>query len=117
MKKTLLEHLNNFIQISLSLSIMLISILLLEYEISKFQSPDASWIPTPAAFNVITSGMALFLGTINTSMHILIYKNGLENRQWIWWTILLGLILVGGIYNILGKTAFLTILFPNLSIP
>jgi len=107
------KHFNNLILAILAGGYFWIGASFFEYEVSKRNNPDLTWIKTPVLFNSIIS-CAMILGSIIIfTMLVLIYYKKLENRNWLWIIILCQAILLILLSAVLGYNKFIWILFPK----
>ena len=110
-KKTKIQHLNNFLIFILSIGLLSVALAFIEYEVAKIRKPWVSWIPTPTYYDLTITLLIALASILNIGMQAIIYLKGLENRRWLWWNIGLGLGLILALWIILGSR-FLPILWP-----
>lgn len=104
----------NIVLIVVNLCLITIALLVGEYEVSKLQTPEASWLVTPVYFDLVTVGTVVLLNVINLAVLVFIlFRNLDHHRKWIWWTTTVGLCLIAILIGVLG-TKFLPILWPTL---
>ncbi len=95
----------------LSLLMVIVASLLLEYELAKLRSPEAGFLPTPTVLDGALAIITVLLGLANLSVLVFVFLRHLKLRKWMGSTVMIGWVLLAVLAVVL-QDRFLLILFP-----
>ncbi len=95
----------------LTLGMMAVAAMLLEYEIAKIDNPLVAFLDTPSQLDITLSSLILVLGLANLVVLVFVFLRHLWRRKWMVATTIIGWISIA-VMILLLQDKFLKIIFP-----
>ena len=102
---------NNGLIALVSIGMIVVASLILEYEVAKLRNPDVPFIPTPVGLDITLTTVVILLGLANITVLIFVFLRHLWFRRWMLATTIIGWVLLAILALVLGDR-FLPIVFP-----